>query len=228
MEFSLSYVYKGAFGLIPFVGIAGIAEAAPVYVETSGRITSLTSNGSTNYAPGDATVGDEAIVRFVYEVDPDNVLNLDGGARLTASSSVQAIELSINGDSYTFDLSDSGANYILQQDQTNLEGDNDRVILAWGERINPVTFAGGDRVDLEFEYPADTIEIGDDVSVPIAGLAEGIGFFTIAGEGFENTRFQIELGEVIAGQEPVVVPTPAALGAGAFLLPMLLRRRQRA
>ena len=228
MRYKNKVVFMSLGGIALAAGIdAGEVDAAPVEVEFRGQIESLNPRFGESVAPGNAAVGDEAIIRVVYEVDPDSLLVLDGGGRQTATDAVDAVELSVNGETYTFDIDGplAASNFILHRDNTvNTNGNTDNVVVSWGS-FDRTTFLS-ESVDIEFDYPVDTFGVGADVDVPVTEFLAGSANFTIIGENGEQTRLFVNLDEIL-NVGPIGVPTPAAIGGLVLLGPIMLLRRRR-
>ena len=218
-------VIAASAGLAMF-GVGKHAEAAPVTIEARGNIATHTNTGSGggNYIPGNASVGDVATIRITYDVNPSDVVSVsDGGYQYTLGA-ITSYVLSVNGQEFEFVNANLNGNHLVQiDDASNSVNNNDQISLSTNEHNN--AYQTSQSADVLFEYSADTFSPGFNLSVPIANLVSGSGSFTIYGDGTDYSNITVNFDNVRLANN-VAVPTPAAFGASALLLPMLLRRKQ--
>ncbi|QQE12633.1 hypothetical protein JD969_03980 [Planctomycetota bacterium] len=217
---------------IAMISVAGTTNAAPVTYVASGLVESVSNQGDSNYAPGNAAIGDLATVRVTYDIQPDNVNSFSEGQYQYTLGAITSLVLSVNGEEYEFVNDTNNGNYLVQIDNESNNIENiDQFYTNVSTAGGPLGYPTSEGADLTFDYAPETFDGSNGLGLPTGEIIDSIGSFTLFGDGSEYTNIFVDFTQASIvdssnGNQSIAVPTPAALGASVLLVPLLLRRKR--
>ncbi|QQE10859.1 hypothetical protein JD969_15315 [Planctomycetota bacterium] len=221
-----SIVLTALGGALTTLGYASDLKAAPVQIDYTGTIDSISNPNNANSLYSDAAVGDTYSATIVYDSEAGTYFG--GEAQTFADNFILEYSVTINGETHNFNV-DAETNIFQSIDAVvnSTEGGQingfDDLILALADNRSSVAVANEAAV-LDLDYNQFAVDDHTQFIVPDQGdtFLRGDTTFVVNGISLSGDVTSYTVSDPV-----VAVPTPAALGAGVLLLPLLLKRHSK-
>ncbi|QDU33330.1 hypothetical protein KS4_13760 [Poriferisphaera corsica] len=236
--------------LRPLLGVLSVAAipvttyAAPVAFEVTGTISGITNTGDQQHVLSDATVGDVASFRVVYDPTFGEVtINQYFYGDLDGTNLIASVSLQSGDQSYEFVEGRDNVYNSIRQIDDRFSGVEDALFFIADSTGDAPAYSNGnfppDRAIIALTYDVDTFGAYDDFGVrfePLRTESSTSDFF-VYGEDGSYTRISFNADSISLLDTPLsvippnivdpptAVPTPAAIGGFVLLLPLLLKRQ---
>ena len=219
---------------VAVLAMSVVTQADTVTFTATGTVSTLEQDPQARGIDGITGVGQEATVRWTW--DTDVVQGELGGPGFTINNAFQAFDLIIGGETYNLnnDLGATGENSLSASGGQSAD---EPILILFDTGLYQINEADTDRgliglagIDASLSYPSGSITslAPEDIASDVLTSAS-IGFSLLTStqdpDVPPNVRLVIDVDDIAFGSQPVV-PTPAALGGAALLVPMLLKRRR--
>ncbi|QDU32466.1 hypothetical protein KS4_04980 [Poriferisphaera corsica] len=204
-------VLSVAVGTIASFGLVATSQAAPVQLDVQGVISNISLDTGELFGP--VSVGDAYTLSYVFDVTDDNYTPNASGVTGRVDSPFLSASLTINDVTY-----DIGITEQFSTISTSGIFGSDDLLLSF-------TPSGSEQANARLVFPPDAFTNTETLEIPgseqlVTRQSEAV--FGLASDFLgRGTVTSFDVTPVAAP-----VPTPAAFGASALLLPLLLRRQQ--